>query len=405
MITRLTFIVCALTVVSSQNSCRDRFLWPFANTSIWNTPIGRHAEYLPAGIYSGADALRGPPAEFHNDQDWLILSRATDPLVDWVDDSGHFPGMCSAHGKIAPEQVPLPKTLVTDCVANNNGAGVLLPDNRTLVQMQPLYIPEAGGPLIAWYHTGAPQPFPWQVDILGDGALGAHGGSGLSSFGGSIRLGELLPGAPPIRHALKLELWAHAYYYFNWSSRAYSSCFTWPAVGCDSYWDSVSGAGYNGTNPFLKPGALLAVPPAKIDALLASLVWQPAKQIARALHDFGGYLVDDTGSKEGGGAFCADSRVNAELQAVYNVSVRIENPLTPGGQGATLYADLVKVFQALAIVVNNAKNNVGGGGAPVAPLAPPICGAEGASVAPDSSVPPLREEERRRGPGPRRSSH
>jgi len=42
------------------------------------------------------------------------------------------------------------------------------------------------------------------------------GGSGLSSFGGAIRLGELLPGAPPIQHALKLELFAHAYYFFNW---------------------------------------------------------------------------------------------------------------------------------------------------------------------------------------------
>ena len=111
--------------------------------------------------------------------------------------------------------MPLPRTLVTDCVANNNGAGVLLPDNRTLVQMQPLYIPKAGGPIIAWYHTGAPQPFPWEIDILGDGALGAHGGSGLSSFGGAVRLGELLPGAPPIAHALKLELWAHAYYFVS----------------------------------------------------------------------------------------------------------------------------------------------------------------------------------------------
>jgi hypothetical protein len=390
---RLALLI--VTTAASQD-CRDRFLWPFASTSIWNTPIGTNAEYVDAGIYTNADSLRGPPVNFHNDQDWLIQSSPSDPLVDWVDDSGNFPGMCGAQGKIAPEQVPLPRTLVTDCVANNNGAGVLLPDNRTLVQMQPLYIPKAGGPMIAWYHTGAPQPFPWQIDILGDGALGAHGGSGLSSFGGSIRLGELLPGAPPIRHALKLELWAHAYYFFNWTSRVYSSCYTWPAIGCDSYWDNTSGPGYNGTNPFLKPGALLAVPPTKIDALLASLVLQPAKQIARALHDFGGYIVDDTGSRQGGGAFCADSRVNAELEAAYDISVRIENPLTPTGHGAALYNDLIKVFQALSVVVNNAENNVGGGGTPLAPLPPPICGAEGASVAPDVVVPPLSEEGLRR---------
>ena len=106
----------------------------------------------------------------------------------------------AATGKFAPENISFPANLVTDCVANNNGAGVLLPDNRTLVQMQPLYVPEAGKPIIAWWHTGAPQPFPWTMDILGDGNLGAHGGSGLSAFGGSIRQGELLPGAPPINH-------------------------------------------------------------------------------------------------------------------------------------------------------------------------------------------------------------
>jgi hypothetical protein len=186
--------------------CRDRFLWPFSDASIWNTPIGASAEYVPAGIYSTE-----LPTEIHNDQEFLIRATSGDPLTDWIDDSGDFPGMCTAKGPIKA-QLPLPRDLVTDCVANNNGAGVLLPDNRTLVQLQPFYRPEAGGPFIAWYHTGAPQPFPWEVDVLGDGALGAHGGSGLSSFGGSIRLGELNASSGPIKHALKLELWAHQYY-------------------------------------------------------------------------------------------------------------------------------------------------------------------------------------------------
>jgi hypothetical protein len=354
-------------------ACRDRFLWPFAATSIWNTPIGSLAIYVDAGIYSLVDPLRALPSEIHNDQDWLIRASPSDPLVMWIDDSGNFPGGCSATGKAAPQMLPIPPTLATDCVANNNGAGLLLPDNRTLVQMQPLYIPKAGGPVIAWYHTGAPQPFPWEIDILGDGALGAHGGSGLSSFGGAVRLGELLPGAAPIAHALKLELWAHAYYFYNWSSSEYASCFTWPAVGCDSYWDNTQGDGYNGTNPFLKPGALLAVPPARAAALLASLATAPARQIAQALVDFGGYLVDDTGSQRGGAAICMESGVNAEVEAAYGYSVRIENPLMAGGNGAALYADLVKVFQALSVVVNNGPASIGGGGTPRAPPPPPIC--------------------------------
>ena len=292
--------------------------------------------------------------------------------MKWIDDSGSFPGLCTATGKFAPETIPIPADLVTDCVANNNGAGVLLPDNRTLVQMQPLYIPKAGGPIIAWFHTGAPQPFPWTMDILGDGNLGAHGGSGLSSFGGDIRLGELLPSSPAISHALKLELWAHAYYFYNYTSANYSSCYTWPAVGCDSYWNQ-PGDGYNGTNPHLKPGALLAVPPALAPALLARLTTVPAKRIAQALVDYGGYIVDDTGSQEGGGAVCAESGVNAELEREFGFSWRIENPLKPGN---ALYADLVSVFQSLSVVVNNGPDSIGGGGTPRRPPPPPICGAE-----------------------------
>lgn len=227
--------------------------------------------------------------------------------------------------------------------------------------------------MFAWYHRGAPQPFPWTVDILSDGNLGAHGGSGLSSFGGTIRLGELLPGSPPIRHALKLELWAHAFYYFNWTSANYSSCYTWPAVGCDSYWNH-AGIGYNGTLPVLHPGSLLAVPPDLAPSVRAKLATEPARRILDALTDYGGYIVDDTGSQRGGGAICMEHGVNAEILQAYGWSVAIENPLTPS-QGAPLYNDLVTMFQALAVVANNGPDNVGGGGTPRQPPPPPICGA------------------------------
>jgi hypothetical protein len=353
-------------------ACRDPFLWPFAADSIWNTPIGSAAIYEPAGIYRDASGPLGPPTSFHNDQELLVLSTSTDPLVDWMDDSGNFPGGCAARGPVR-QQLPLPHDFVTDCVANNNAAAVLLPDNDTLVQMQPLYRPSAGGPIVAWWHHGAPQPFPWSNSVHGDGALGAHGGSGLSAIGGAIRLGELLPGAPPIAHALKLEVWAHAYYFYNWSSGEYSSCFTWPAVGCDSYYN-VPGAGYNGTTTSMKPGALLAVPPAAAARVAAALKTEPARRVLAALRDYGGYLVDDTGSSAGGGALCMERGVTAELRAAYNVSVAIEDPLSPR-QGAPLYDDLVEIFRALSVVVNNAPHAVGGGGTPRAPPPPPFCPA------------------------------
>lgn len=351
-------------------ACRDRFLWPFNSSSIWNTAIGSDAVYVPAGIYDGSSHLKGIPVQFHNDQDWLILTTENDPLVPWLDDSGNFPGGCSASGK-QKASIPMPLNFTTDCEANNNGAGVLLPDNETLIQMQPLYRATAGGPIVAWYHTGAPQPFPWNISILGDGNLGAHGGSGLSSFGGTVRLGELLNSTGPITHALKLELWAHAYYYFDWGTANYSSCYTWPAIGCDGYWDH-PGDGYNGTNPHLKPGALLAIPPSDAPALRANITTAVGLKILDALVDYGGYIVDDTGSENGGGAICMEHGVNDEVMAAYNVSIAITDPLTPK-QGPTLYWDLVNIFRTLSVVVNNGPGNVGGGGTPRQPPPPPIC--------------------------------
>ena len=103
----LVFFVCGFVYAASDPAgtisttgtrtaldCRDRFLWPFNATSIWNTPIGSGAQYVPAGIYSGDDEAHGLPFNVHNDQDWLVLTTADDPVVQWIDDSGNFPGMC-----------------------------------------------------------------------------------------------------------------------------------------------------------------------------------------------------------------------------------------------------------------------------------------------------------------------
>ena len=156
------FFASAFCVSASLATCRDRFLWPFDASSIWNTAIGSEAQYVPAGIYPHDSGDGGPPVEIHNDQEFIVNTSSSDPLADWMDDSGNFPGGCTVTGPVKA-QVPLPAAFVTDCVANNNQAGILLPDQRTLLQMQPMYRQKAGGPFVAWYHTGAPNPFPWQV--------------------------------------------------------------------------------------------------------------------------------------------------------------------------------------------------------------------------------------------------
>ncbi len=200
---------------------------------------------------------------------------------------------------------------------------------------------------------------------------------------------------PPPRLRLFFQFFTYyRYYWWNWSSQEYSSCFTWPAVGCDSYYNS-SVYGYNGTNPFLRPGALLAIPPSHAALVALSLSTSIGRKLLAALTDYGAYLVDDTGSQQGGGAFCAEPEVSDEVQREFGYSIRIENPLSPM-QGAPLYDDFVAVssstrsvirccrffrahvpdlqlFRALHVVVNNSPGNVGGGGTPRQPPPPPIC--------------------------------
>ena len=218
-------------------------------------------------------------------------------------------------------------------------------------------------------------PYPgflagWNVSVFGDGANGAHGGSFLSSIGGTIRGGELTAGV--IRHALKLEVYGHDYY---WNGVFGPPCYTWPALACDGYGNSSGWNGYRGLLPDVRPGALLAVPSALAGPLAARLATAPARTILTALVTYGGYLVDDTAGDSA--AICAEPAAIAELQSAFNISINITRPAlekSPGPSGA-FFADVVAIFQSLHAVTNNAPGRVGGGGVPLAPPAPPICGA------------------------------
>ena len=210
----------------SSATCRDRFLEPFSATSIWNVAIGSDAHFDHARLYLPDGPCGSPPCteptQIHNDQDFFLRASPEDPLTPWVD-QGDWGGddHCKQHGKeVAKIPFPFNWTSASDggrSVAgqpNNNAMGALLLDNRTIVQMQPAYRCAPGAPLLARFGNvtdGCPQQFPNVTDILGDGALGSHGGSGLSGVGGTIRVGELTS-TTPIGHALKLEL-QHQWYF------------------------------------------------------------------------------------------------------------------------------------------------------------------------------------------------
>jgi hypothetical protein len=190
-------------------------------------------------------------------------------------------------------QVRLPYNFTTGVAGGNNGLGVVLPDGTTLLQMQPAYRCAPGSAVIYAMREGCPQDYPEYVDLTSNGTLGAHGGSGLSAVGGMLRLGELLPDSPPIRHALKLELYAHQYYYGGHdlnpptASNGGRTQYVWPATGSDGYTRATgSGLVYNGSNPLLAPGALLAIPADVAPTLRMKTV--PGARIRDALVSYGG---------------------------------------------------------------------------------------------------------------------
>jgi hypothetical protein len=163
-------------------------------------------------------ALHNDPGRMYVDQDYFIATSAGDPLTPFIDQGwwGSDPQCgtdhcCRKTGSRVVGTLPFPRNWTIN-MTSNNAAAVLMPDRQTLVQFQPLVRCAPGSPIFSL----PPQQFMnWagrqNLSILGDGIWGAHGGSHLSSIGGTVRKGELLPGAPPISHALKLMLWAEQY--------------------------------------------------------------------------------------------------------------------------------------------------------------------------------------------------
>lgn len=121
---------------------------------------------------------------------------------------------------------------------------------------------------------------------------------------------------------------------------------------------------YNGSNPQLTPGTLLAVRPTRAAALQATMRTVPGARILATLTDYGGYLVDDTAANRG--TMCIEGGVAEEFEAAYGFPFDAR-------PGSPFYADLLAIFQALEIVVNSSPSTIGGGGSPLQPLAPPIC--------------------------------
>lgn len=273
-------------------------------------PIGSDARYVPAGLqYAGAWA-----GQIARDDEFIGLN-PNDPLKRL--NNGDL--------------VRVPPGMQHDG-SWNGCATFLMEDGNTLAAGQPLVLSPGGNP--SWQYD-----YSDGVSLYGDGLYGCHGGSALSGVGGSLRPGEL-NGPDPIRHALKVNVYAKRFLSCT------NSGYRWPAYRADAYMDCSS---YGGNVPAMRMGSLLALlPSVNCDTVVSS---RQARKLCVAFQDYGAYVVDDTYWDVH--AIALDG--NAEF-----------------GDGGSFDSDMQRLFQMLQVVDNNSPSSIGGGGTPRAPLAPPI---------------------------------
>jgi hypothetical protein len=253
----------------------------------------------------------------------------------------------------------MPSNYVIPNSTLNSSASFLMADGRTIVQTQPVARCTAGA-------AGTSMATFSNVDLYGPGITGAHGGSGLSAIGGSIRLGELRPGTTTgPAHALKVNVYAKEVLY-KCTTRA--NCSRWPAVTSDSYAVGWYGTANGNTNTNMKQGSLLAIPPSTNIASLG-LETTPGLQLAWTLQNYGAYIVDDTYAPgfdfnvEDGPSGSKPAEFQKDWGFAMEQKVSANTPWV---------RDVQRLVKALYVVNNNSATSIGGGGSPRQPLAPAI---------------------------------
>jgi len=312
-------------------------------------PLHNSAQYVPAHIQAAT------AAGMTLDEDILILSPDAPLKSVYTNTAGWNPAQTRC-GTVTstllyPTQVPVPADFTTDPgydgTTPNASSAVLLSDGVTIKQQQPLHVCGTGGTVTAQY------VFPDNNIRSGDGIRGAHGGSGLSSMGGSLRVGELVPDGA-LTHALKINLNSPFLAYNNDGTRGYR----WPAVAADSNAPST----YTGTSSALEMGALLALKP---DFNVAALRTEPARILARALQSYGGYVADTTGWDVYGfeTEWGTGGRVRDSFRSTWgwDFSVPKLSSCVDTSSECKWAKDMADVFTALNVVDNNTVNTIGGG--------------------------------------------
>jgi hypothetical protein len=343
------FIGAAPLGTVSAATTRHPYDHPFHPDNIWNRPIGTGAQYAPANLDVNLDY-------FGVDEDVIITTPNAPMTQIWYNNIGWSSNAqnarCFKSGGLI-DTAPIPSNFLVLQPAGstpNASTAILRQDGRTFYQTQPLARCQQGGNAFTLVDYQ-------EADMFGTEYRGAHGGSGLSSIGGTIRLGELTNGGE-INHALKVNLYAAKHLAYPSDG---SPGYRWPAWKADSY----AADAYKGPNPKVEMGSLLALLPSYNESNLQT---EPARKIARALKNYGAYVADDSAwnaidfAVEQG----PEGKVKDEFPARWGFNMNM------GDKSHPWFQDLQDIFANLHVVDNNSPSSIGGGGSPRAAGAPAL---------------------------------
>lgn len=324
----------------SWGTTRNKYLHPFPVDSIWNRPIGANAVRQPAnlGYQSAWNPYGWSVGMVTHDPDHLGLG-PTDPIKTLT--------VTSAGSSHNGAQVRVPADLYHDGGLNGCAALLVASNPDLILQGQPITVSPGGNPKWTWtIPSGTETNLKTNADAS---RLGSHGGSRLSTLGGTLRPGELTD-QEPIHHALKLNVHASRYLYGGGPAG-----HTWPADRADNSWNQSGHPeryGWRGATPptYMLMGALLALPSAFSD-----LGYHPkVKKLIAALKNYGAYVVDNT------------------AWAVYGLNMQDkvwdsnEFPHQNTTDARTFHEDLHYVITQLECITNVSAGATAGGGAAIA---------------------------------------
>jgi hypothetical protein len=316
-------LVASLPLKRAWASCQapvDAFANPFAKESAYPRPIGSGAVFADATHPSTISLLKGAFNNINSNNGYGInvyKSTSDDPLLTVVS---------SGSGIGLPIELHVPRN------ANNwetTDSTVVIRDTTSGTTHEFYYWRWNNGKPTAHIHR------EWDIKGLGHSQPGGPrvgvSASGVALMFGLLRGEEINTPGREIEHALQISL-----SYKGKCGNQVKNEAVWPATSTDRYCKTDPGL-CTGDIPY---GALLALPPSTDIAGLD--LSEPGRRLARALQNYGTYVVDTTGCPNMRG----DQDIDAEVKRA-------------------LIDDMRKIYPLLRMVLNNsAGQTASGGGTP-----------------------------------------